>query len=138
MIEGLSHITFIVSDLERMKEFLEVVFDAEQVYASGDETFSLSREMFFMIGPVWVAVMEGDSLPERTYNHIAFKISDREFEAYARRVRSLGVKVREGRSRVEGEGRSLYFHDYDNHLFELHTGTLAQRLERYEKGLRTV
>ena len=26
----------------------------------------------------------------------------------------------------------LYFYDDDNHLFEIHTGTLAQRLERYD------
>ncbi len=75
--------------------------------------------------------MEGDSLGERTYNHIAFKISDDEFDAYADRVRSMDLDLREGRSRVDGEGRSLYFYDYDNHLFELHTGTLEQRLERY-------
>jgi hypothetical protein len=36
--------------------------------------------------------------------------------------------------RVEGEGRSLHFYD-DNHLFELHTGTLEERLERYRQGL---
>ena len=35
------------------------------------------------------------------------------------------------RARVEGEGQSLYVYDFDNHLFELHTGTLAQRLARY-------
>jgi hypothetical protein len=35
---------------------------------------------------------------------------------------------------VEGEGQSLYFYDFDNHLFELHTGTLAQRLARYAQG----
>ncbi len=27
--------------------------------------------------------------------------------------------------RVEGEGRSLYFHDCDNHLFEGHAGILV-------------
>ena len=35
------------------------------------------------------------------------------------------------RNRVEGEGESLYYYDFDNHLFELHTGTLEQRLHRY-------
>lgn len=61
--------------------------------------------------------------------------SDRlEFDAYAERVRSTGVEVRESRSRVDGEGRSLYFYDYDDHLFELHTGTLERRLARYRDG----
>src|SRR5215469_9759375 len=50
------------------------------------------------------------------------------------RVRALGLNVREDRSRVHGEGRSIYFHDDDNHLFELHTGTLTQRLTRYAQS----
>ena len=134
MVEGLSHITFVVRDLERMTRFLQVIFGAEEIYSSEDDTFSISREKFFMIGSVWVAIMEGDPLPEKSYNHVAFKISDHEFEEYAERVRSLGVEMREGRSRVPGEGSSLYFHDYDNHLFELHTGTLQQRMERYRSA----
>ncbi|WP_207714225.1 hypothetical protein [Scytonema sp. UIC 10036] len=76
--------------------------------------------------------MEGEPLPTKTYNHIAFKITEDDYELYAVKVKSLGIEVKEGRSRVEGEGRSLYFHDYDNHLFELHTGTLSQRLQRYQ------
>ena len=39
MIEGLSHITFIVRDLDRMQELLESVFGATEIYASGDNTF---------------------------------------------------------------------------------------------------
>ena len=46
-------------------------------------------------------------------------------------VEALGAEVRPPRARVEGEGQSLYVYDFDNHLFELHTGTLAQRLARY-------
>ncbi len=49
-------------------------------------------------------------------------------------MRALGLEVREGRPRVEGEGRSIYFYDGDNHLFELHTGTLQARLARYSRG----
>jgi catechol 2,3-dioxygenase-like lactoylglutathione lyase family enzyme len=133
MIEELSHITFIVKDLDRMTQFLTHIFDAEEVYASGDTTFSLSREKFFLIYGLWIAIMEGDSLADKTYNHVAFKIQEADFDLYVDRIRSLGIEVREGRSRVEGEGSSLYFYDYDNHLFELHTGTLAQRLARYKR-----
>jgi len=44
----------------------------------------------------------------------------------------MGIKILIGRSRVEGEGKSIYFYDFDNHLFELHTGTLAGRLKLYK------
>ncbi|OIQ50120.1 Fosfomycin resistance protein FosX [Pseudodesulfovibrio hydrargyri] len=102
MIEGLSHVTFIVRDLDRMEAFLRAVFEAERVYDSGPDTHSLSRERFFVIGGVWVAVMRGDPLREPTYNHVAFKIPDSEFTAYERRVREHGVEVRTGRSRMDG------------------------------------
>jgi catechol 2,3-dioxygenase-like lactoylglutathione lyase family enzyme len=131
MIEGVSHITFIVKDLERAALFFRSIFDAEEVYSSGARIFSLSREKFFRIGDLWIAVMEGESLSERTYRHVAFKVPDQELEAYAARVRELGLAIKPLRPRVDREGRSLYFYDFDNHLFELHTGTLAERLARY-------
>ena len=46
MIEDLSHITFVVSDLERMTDILQTVFGAKQVYASDEMQFSLSAEKF--------------------------------------------------------------------------------------------
>ncbi|CUW44995.1 FosX/FosE/FosI family fosfomycin resistance hydrolase [Brucella sp. 10RB9213] len=138
MVQGLSHMTFIVRDLDRMEEILTTVFDARKVYDSGAETFSLSKERFFLIGngkePIWIATMEGEPLPTRTYNHVAFKIANNEYEAYLKRIRALGLEVREGRSRVPGEGQSIYFYDDDNHMFELHTGTLDERLKRYGQG----
>jgi fosfomycin resistance protein FosX len=134
VIEGLSHVTFIVRDLDRMTRILTGIFGTREVYASGEETFSVAREKFFQVGDLWIAVMEGEPLPSRTYNHVAFKIQDAEFEAYEAKVKALGLEIRPPRLRVTGEGRSLYFYDDDNHLFELHTGTLAERLERYARG----
>jgi fosfomycin resistance protein FosX len=134
MIEGLSHVTFIVRDLDRMAAILTGVLGAEEVYSSGDDRFSLSREKFFLAGGVWIAVMEGEPLPARSYNHIAFKIADSDYDGCIARIRALDLEMHPPRSRVEGEGRSIYFYDDDNHLFELHTGTLAGRLERYSKG----
>lgn len=131
MIEGISHVTFVVSDLDRMSELLVDILDAEEIYSSGEATFSISREKFFLVGDTWIAIMEGEALAEKTYNHVAFKIADEDFDSFAARIRAFGLEMREDRHRVEGEGRSLYFYDYDNHLFELHSGTLEQRLERY-------
>jgi fosfomycin resistance protein FosX len=133
MIESLSHITLIVKDMEKMTRILKSVFDAEEIYESRGKNFSLSDEKYFMIGETWVAVMKGDPLTERSYNHIAFKIPESEFDKYVSRIKECGLEIRPGRDRVEGESRSVYFYDDDNHLFELHTGTLQDRLIKYSK-----
>ncbi len=134
MIESVSHITFIVKDVEKMAHFLSTIFEAEEVYDSAGKTFSISYEKFFIIGGTWIAIMEGEPLSERSYNRVAFKVSDSEFDEYVSRIKQLGLEVKSGRDRVEGESRSIYFYDYDNHLFELHTGTLQNRLLRYSQG----
>jgi fosfomycin resistance protein FosX len=134
MIQGLSHLTFIVRDLDKMALIITQVLGGEEVYSSGDNTFSTSREKFFVVGGIWIAIMEGESLPTRTYNHVAFKVPDAQLDTARIAAKKLGLDVRPPRPRVDGEGQSLYFHDYDNHLFELHTGTLEERLRRYARG----
>ena len=134
MIVGLSHITFIVSDLDKMEVILMKVLDAKKIYDSGDRTYSLSKERFFNIGGIWVATMEGESLRDKTYNHVAFKMAVEDYDKKLQRIQALGLEVREGRSRVNGEGRSIYFYDFDNHMFELHSGTLQDRLRCYNKA----
>ena len=59
MIEGLSHITLVV------------------------------EEKFFVVGGVWVAIMEGKKLLERSYGHVAFKVPETELDGYVDRVRAL-------------------------------------------------
>ena len=134
MANGLSHITFVCEDLDRMEEVLVRVLKARKLYDSGDATYSLSPERFYDVGGVWVAVMQGAALAGRSYNHVAFRIREAEYDERLTAVQALGLDVREGRARVAGEGRSIYFHDHDNHLFELHTGTLEDRLARYSQG----
>ena len=78
--------------------------------------------------------MEGDPMPERSYNHVAFKVPENEFYDYVLRRSELGQEVKPDCDRAKGEGRSVYFYDYDNHLFELHTGILQERLSCYSGG----
>jgi len=134
MVEGLSHITFVVKDLERMKLLLVGALGGKEVYDSGDKPFSISREKFFEVGGIWIAAMEGDSLSQKTYNHVAFKVPAGDLTRYRVAIEKLGLPIREPRARIEGEGQSLYFYDFDNHLFELHTTTLAQRLKTYARN----
>lgn len=129
----ISHMTFIVQDLEKATQFFEQIFDAKEVYSSGEATFSIAREKFFLIEDLWIAIMEGEPLATKTYNHIAFKIEEADYELYLERIDRLGLEIRKGRTRVEGEANSIYFYDFDNHLFELHTGTLEERLKQYQK-----
>ena len=130
MINGISHVTFIVKDLDRSMVFFHDVLDAEEVYSSGEKTFSLSKEKFFTVNGMWFALMEGEPL-ERSYHHVAFDVSDDEFEKYSEKLKRLNVETRPPRNRQGDEGKSLYFYDHDNNLFEIHCGSLEQRLKFY-------
>lgn len=134
MVDGISHITFVVKDLERTKRLIVEVLGGAEVYSSGEDTFSIAREKFFTVNGIWIAAMEGASMPARTYNHVAFKVQADDLPRYKTAIEKLGLEMRESRPRVEGEGHSIYFYDDDNHLFELHTGSLEERLRRYAEG----
>lgn len=131
-IRGVSHLTFIVRDLERNAALFCQAMGAVEVYDSKDRQFSLAREKFLLLGDVWLAFMQGEPLG-RSYRHVAFTVDEDELAHYESRLIAAGVEVKPPRPRVQGEGRSLYFYDFDNILFELHTGTLQERLERYAR-----
>lgn len=131
-IQGISHLTFIVKDLDRMATLLCAGLGAVEVYDSGEQTFSLSAEKFFLLGDIWIAAMQGEPPSERSYQHVAFTVNDADLPAITERLQRLGVEIKAPRPRIAGEAQSLYFYDFDNHLFELHTGTLDARLESYK------
>ena len=129
-VTGLSHLTFVVRDLERSARLWVEGLGAEQVYDSGDQFHSRSPEKFFLLGGVWIALMQGEP-GSRSYRHAAFEVAADELPAFELRLRALGADVQKPRPRIEGEGVSLYFHDYDNNLLELHSGSLQKRLAAY-------
>ncbi len=131
MIEGVSHITFIVKNIDKTAELFKKIFNAKEVYYSGEKKHSLFKERFFMIGGQWIAIMEDTNTINRTYHHVAFKISDSDVESYLEKIKDLDIELKKPRERIPGEGYSIYFYDYDNNLFELHTETLQKRLESY-------
>jgi catechol 2,3-dioxygenase-like lactoylglutathione lyase family enzyme len=100
----------------------------------GRFSFSIAPEKFFLLGNTWLVAMQGEPPAERSYQHVAFAVDEADLPVYQARLEALGVEFRPPRSRVDGEGASLYFHDFDNHLFELHAGSLQQRLARYQAG----
>jgi hypothetical protein len=104
---------------------------AKEVYDGSKKNFSLSREKFFLLGDVWLAVMEGEPPSEKSYQHVAFKVLKSDLPEYINRLKKLWVEMKPPRDRIYGEGESLYFYDFENHLFELHCGTLEERLASY-------
>ncbi|MFN7856519.1 MAG: FosX/FosE/FosI family fosfomycin resistance hydrolase [Acidovorax sp.] len=130
-VHGISHITFVVRDLERAARFFCEGLGAQEVYDSAARSYSLSPEKFFLLGGVWIAAMQGEPPAERSYRHTAFLVDAADLSGYVARLQRIGAELRPARPRVAGEGESLYFYDFDNHLFELHTGSLQERLARY-------
>lgn len=133
-IEGISHITLICQNLEKSAHLFCDLFGAVEVYSSQEKNFSISREKFFLMDNLWIALMEGKSI-ERSYNHIAFRIQEKDLSIFETKIKALELDILPGRSRSHQEGQSIYFYDYDNHLFELHTGDLKTRLNYYQNIL---
>ena len=105
MITGLSHITFVVKDTERSARIFTDVLGGKEIYDSKGRNFSLSREKFFDVAGLWIALMEGESLPKKTYNHVAFKIEENNLGNAKNAIQALGLEFKPSRSRVDGEGQ---------------------------------
>lgn len=135
MIKGINHITLVVGDIEKSARIITGILGGQEIYDSIDRNFSLAREKFFDVNGLWLVLMSGQANAAKSYNHIAFSVESEDLPELTRRVEALGLEVRPPRSRVAGEGESLYFYDFDNHLFELHTGTLQERMKTYRQAV---
>lgn len=119
VIFGLNHITIAVSDLERSLKFYRETlgFTAHVKWDNG---------AYLSVGELWFCLSHGEPCPKTDYTHVAFNIEPKEFEAFAKRVVSLGAEVWK---QNKSEGQSLYILDPDGHKLEIHSGSLESRLE---------
>jgi len=129
-IKKLSHITLMCRDLNKSAKFLQKIFGAVEQYVTKERIYSIAPERFFKIGSLWIVIMQG-AAATKTYNHIAFQVEAAKLSILHKRIVKLGLTILKGRKRKSGEGKSLYFYDYDNHLFELHSGNLTKRVKFY-------
>ena len=134
-MKRISHITLLCKDIVKSAQLFCDLFNAKEIYSSDEHNFSISREKFLLVGDLWIALMQGNAI-QRSYNHIAFYIDEDELPEYDSKIQKYGLDILQGRPRDEREGKSLYFYDYDNHLFELHTGTLENRLKFYKEKIQ--
>jgi metallothiol transferase len=128
--DGINHLCFSVSDLEKSIQFFEQVFDAKLLVVG--RTLA-----YFDLNGLWIALNEEQDIQrnkfDHTYTHIAFTINEGDFANWEEKLKRLKVNILPGRPRDIEDRKSIYFTDLDGHKFELHTGKLQDRMEYYRR-----
>jgi catechol 2,3-dioxygenase-like lactoylglutathione lyase family enzyme len=122
MLGPVAHIALIVRDPARTADFLRGLFDAavlQRTDADGHD------ETFVRLGVTWFALVGAAVSRERTGDHVAFRASRETIAAVAAKLKSQGCEFI-----LTPSGSSLYFFDFDNHVFELDSSDQEQELDR--------
>jgi catechol 2,3-dioxygenase-like lactoylglutathione lyase family enzyme len=117
----IAHIALIVRDPARTAGLLRDLFEAPVL---GRTDADGHDETFVRLGVTWVALIGADVKRERTGDHIAFRIAREDIPSIAEKLKSMGCEFILSKS-----GTSLYFFDFDDHVFELDSSDQEQELD---------
>jgi catechol 2,3-dioxygenase-like lactoylglutathione lyase family enzyme len=122
MLESISHIALVVKDPARTAALFNDLFSVRVVERQDDEGH---HETFMRLAGIWIALVAAPVERARTGDHIAFHATPETLEATAAKLQAMGREFIRARS-----NRSLYFFDYDDHVFELDAGDIDKELGR--------
>lgn len=130
MINGISHITLVVKDIDESFKFYKEILGLKPIMKS-------KISAYFTAGNTWIALTKDEfKTNERNDNHIAFNIDSKDFITLKNRIKDYGAKEwQENKT----EGDSFYFLDPSGNKLEIHSASLEDRIkhgkEHWEKDI---
>ena len=120
MLNSINHIALTVADPERTALLFETLFASKAICRVDEDGHD---ETFINLGNTWFVLVKASVERQRTGDHIAFHVTKATLLAIAEKLRAMNLEFMLARS-----DSSLYFFDYDNHVFELDTVDLGNEL----------
>ena len=121
MLGPIAHVALVVRDPARTAGFLRDLFDVPVLRRTDAEGHD---ETFVRLGVTWFALIGAEIQRERTGDHIAFRVARETIPLIADKLKSMGCEFI-----LSGSGASLYFFDFDNHVFELDSSDQEPELD---------